>query len=229
LLKIEAAGASTDITAATYNAAVFSFLFLHGADMDAKQITGLILAGGRGSRMGSVDKGLQPFRGAPMVMQAIMRLSPQVGTMLINANQNLGAYESFGLPVWPDQLSGFEGPLAGLETGLTHCETDYLVSAPCDSPFLPEDLVARLGEGLAGGAELAVAVTGEGATRQRHPVFCLMKASVLPSLTLYLQGGERKMEKWYRSLAFAEVHFPDEAAFRNINTLDELHRFEPPR
>ena len=194
--------------------------------MDVNRITGLILAGGRGSRMGGVDKGLQPFRGAPMVMHAIMRLSPQVGTIIINANQNLGPYEGFGLPVWPDQLSGFEGPLAGLQTGLSHCETEYLVTAPCDSPFLPEDLVARLGAALSGGADLAVAVTGEGETRQPHPVFCLMKASVLPHLTAFLQDGGRKIEKWYRSLDFVEVHFPDEAAFRNINTLDELRRFE---
>lgn len=196
--------------------------------MDAHQITGLILAGGRGSRMGHVDKGLQTFRGAPMVLHVIMRLSPQVGAMLINANQNLSPYEGFGLPVWPDQLTGFEGPLAGLQTGLSHCETEYLVTAPCDSPFLPENLVERLAESLlARDAELAVAVTGEGESRQPHPVFMLMKSSVLPHLTDYLQGGGRKIDKWYRSLRFVEVHFPDEDAFRNINTLDELRRFEP--
>jgi molybdopterin-guanine dinucleotide biosynthesis protein A len=188
--------------------------------MDVNQITGLILAGGRGSRMGHVDKGLQPFRGAPMVMHVIMRLSPQVGTMIINANQNLSPYEGFGLPVWPDQLTGFEGPLAGLQTGLTHCETDYLVTSPCDSPFLPEDLVARLGASLqAQDAELAVASTGEGDS-------LLMRSSVLPHLTQYLQEGGRKIDKWYRSLRFVEVHFAEEDAFRNINTLDDLRRFE---
>lgn len=197
--------------------------------IDPQQITGLILAGGRGSRMGHVDKGLQQFRGAPMVLHAIMRLSPQVGAMMINANQNLGPYEGFGLPVWPDQLGGFEGPLAGLETGLSHCETDYLVTAPCDSPFLPQDLVQRLADALAeNDAELAVAVTEEEGKRQPHPVFCLMKASVLPSLTAFLQEGERKIDKWYRSLQFVEVLFPDESAFRNINTLEELRRFENP-
>ena len=191
------------------------------------QITGLILAGGRGSRMGHVDKGLQTFRGAPMVMHAIMRLTPQVGNLIINANQNIGPYEGFGYPVWPDQLGGFEGPLAGLQTGLSHCDTDYLVTAPCDSPFLPENLVAMLSDALlANDAEIAVAVTEEGGKRQSHPVFCLMKASVLPSLTAYLQEGGRKIETWYRSLRFVEVSFPDESAFRNINTLDELRRFE---
>lgn len=196
--------------------------------LDIQQITGLILAGGRGTRMGGVDKGLREFRGAPMALHAIMRLSPQVGTLMINANQNIGPYESFGLPVWPDEMGGFEGPLAGVQTGLIHCETDYMVTAPCDSPFLPEDLVARLGDALAEqDAEIAVAVTGEGETRQPHPVFSLMKTSLLPHLTAYLQGGGRKIETWYRSLRFVEVVFPDEAGFRNINTLEELRRFEP--
>lgn len=196
--------------------------------LDIHQITGLILAGGRGTRMGGVDKGLRPFRGAPMALHVVMRLSPQVGSMMINANQNLGPYEGFGLPVWPDELSGFAGPLAGVQTGLIHCETDYLVTAPCDSPFLPDDLVARLADALAGNdAELAVAVTGEGDARQPHPVFSLMKSSLLPHLTAYLQQGGRKIETWYRSLRFVEVPFTDDTGFRNINTLEELRRFEP--
>lgn len=195
--------------------------------IDHHQITGLILAGGRGSRMGGVDKGLQTFRGAPMVLHVIMRLQPQVGALMINANQNMGPYEGFGLPVWPDQLAGFEGPLAGLQTGLAQCDTEYLVSAPCDSPFLPQDLVQRLGDALtAQGADLAVAVTGEGESRQPHPVFALMKSTLLPHLTLFLQGGGRKIDAWYRSLNAVEVVFPDESAFRNINTLEELRKFE---
>ncbi|HEV2611485.1 MAG TPA: molybdenum cofactor guanylyltransferase MobA [Noviherbaspirillum sp.] len=192
---------------------------------DIHQITGLILAGGRGSRMGNVDKGLQTFRGAPMVLHVIMRLSPQTGSLMINANQNLGPYEGFGLPVWPDQLTGFEGPLAGLQTGLTHCDTEYLVTAPCDSPFLPKDLVERLADAI-DGHDLAVAVTEEAGRRQPHPVFCLMKSSLLSNLSLYLQGGGRKIDTWYRSLDFVEVLFEDESAFRNINTLEELRRFE---
>jgi molybdopterin-guanine dinucleotide biosynthesis protein A len=195
--------------------------------LNSNQITGLILAGGRGSRMGSVDKGLQTFRGAPMVLHVIMRLSPQVGAMMINANQNMGPYEGFGLPVWPDQIAGFAGPLAGLQTGLAQCDTPYLVTAPCDSPFLPDDLVARLAEALtAHDADLAVAVTGDGDELQAHPVFCLMKSSVLSHLNEFLHNGGRKIDAWYRSLKFVEVHFPDESAFRNINTLEELRRFE---
>jgi molybdopterin-guanine dinucleotide biosynthesis protein A len=195
--------------------------------MDIAQITGLILAGGRGSRMGHVDKGLQAFRGAPMALHVMMRLQPQVGQMMINANQNLGPYESFGLPVWPDEMQGFEGPLAGMQTGLIHCDTEYMVTAPCDSPFLPTDLVARLAEGMESkGVDLAYAVTGEGDTHQSHPVFCLMRASLLPSLEAYLRSGARKIEAWYAKENAAQVRFADEAAFRNINTLEELRRYE---
>ena len=195
--------------------------------MDTSQITGLILAGGRGTRMGTVDKGLQMFRGAPMALHVLMRLSPQVGYVMINANQNIAPYEGFGVPVWQDEMQGFAGPLAGLQTGMVHCDTDYLVTAPCDSPFLPADLVERLAAGLEGkNADLAVAVTGAGETRQAHPVFCLAKASLLPHLTLYLQEGGRKFDKWYASLNVAEVHFDEEDAFRNINTRDELHQLE---
>ncbi|HWU98555.1 MAG TPA: molybdenum cofactor guanylyltransferase MobA [Oxalicibacterium sp.] len=195
--------------------------------MDTSQITGLILAGGRGTRMGTVDKGLQMFRGAPMALHALMRLSPQVGYVMINANQNIAPYEGFGVPVWQDETQGFAGPLAGLQTGLIHCETDYLATVPCDSPFLPADLVARLGAALEeNDADLAVAVTGEGETRQPHPVFCLARASLLPHLTLYLQDGGRKFDTWYSSLKAVEVHFEDENAFRNINTLEELRKLE---
>jgi|GEM_PF-23778 len=199
----------------------------HTSMISANDITGVILAGGRGSRMGGVDKGLQTFRGVPMAQHALMRLSPQVGAMMINANQNLGPYEGFGVPVWPDEMPDFAGPLAGLQTALRHCDTPYLVTAPCDSPFLPLDLVARLADALAAAdADLAVAVTGSGATRQPHPVFCLLKTALLPHLTTFLQEGGRKFDRWYGSLKVAEVVFEDETAFRNINTVDELRQFE---
>lgn len=190
-------------------------------------ITGLILAGGRGSRMGSIDKGLVPLAGKPMVQHVMQRLQPQVQHLLINANQNQDTYAALGAPVWPDAMPDFAGPLAGLQTGLMHCETPYLVTAPCDSPFLPADLVARLAQALqAQDADLAVAVTGEGDTRQPHPVFCLAKASLLPHLSAYLEGGGRKVDRWYATLRVAEVHFADEAAFRNINTLAELREHD---
>ena len=187
------------------------------------RITGLLLAGGRGTRMGGVDKGLQPFHGVPMAQHVLRRLAPQVQSVMINANQNLAAYAALGAPVWPDVLPDFAGPLAGLQTGLMHCENPYLVSVPCDSPFLPMDLVQRLAQALvADDADLAVAVTGHGDTAQVHPVFCLLKTSLLPHLTRYLESGGRKMAAWFAPLKVAQVHFADEAAFRNINTRDEL-------
>ena len=194
-------------------------------------ISALILAGGRGSRMGHVDKGLQPFRGTTMVQHVLERLAPQVGSIAINANQNLPAYAAFGVPVWPDETTGFAGPLAGLEAGLRHCATPYLISAPCDSPFLPTDLAARLFHALQSqGADVALAVTQEaGMRKQPHPVFCLVKTSLLPVLSRYLLEGGRKMDGWYADLKVAEVVFDDSDAFRNINTLDELHSLDAAR
>lgn len=193
--------------------------------MNSKQISGVILAGGLGTRMGTVDKGLQAFQGAPMVLQVVQRLAPQLGTLMINANQNLDVYRAFGLPVWPDVMPDYAGPLAGLQAGLSHCETDYLLCAPCDSPFLPDDLVARLSAGLQEAqADLALAVTFHAGKRQRHPVFSLMKSSLLPQLTAFLQTGGRKMDAWLATLATIEVLFDDDAAFSNINTLDELKK-----
>ncbi len=178
--------------------------------------------------MGSIDKGLALFGDQPMVQHVIERLQPQVQRLLINANQNLDTYAAFGAPVWPDALPDFAGPLAGLQTGLMHCETPFLVTAPCDSPFLPGNLVQCLATALqAEDADLAVAVTGAGESRQPHPVFCLAKASLLPHLTQFLQGGGRKVDRWYASLRVAEVHFADEVAFRNINTLAELQQMAP--
>ncbi len=195
--------------------------------MKPDQITGVVLAGGRGSRMGGVDKGLQLFRGLPMAQHALMRLTPQVGAMMINANQNLDAYRSFGVPVWPDDMPDFAGPLAGLQTALRHCITPFLVTAPCDSPFLPTDLVTRLAAALKqANAELAVAVTGDASNRQPHPVFCLLQASLLPHLTSYLESGGRKVDRWYGPLKTVDVYFAEEAAFRNINTCDELQQYE---
>lgn len=195
-------------------------------------ITGLILAGGRGSRMGHVDKGLQPFRGKSMAAHVIERLAPQVSAIAINANQNLEQYAAFGVPVWPDDLQGFEGPMAGLETGLRRCTTDYLVTAPCDSPFLPLDLVERLSAALeANGADLALAETEEpddsGEMRvQPHPVFALVKRSALPHLANFLATGGRRMDGWYGAIKVVRVRFDDASTFRNINTLRELQQFE---
>ena len=190
-------------------------------------ITGLILAGGRGSRMGGVDKGLQNHHGVPMAMHALLRLAPQVGEVLINANRNLAAYESMGVPVWPDSLPDYAGPLAGFLTGLEHCETPYLVTVPCDSPLFPVDLVQRLAAALeAADAEIAMAATSEGGAMQVQPVFCLMKTSLIESLVRFTQSGQRKIDKWTAQHRCVEVPFDDAQAFANANTPDELRQLE---
>ena len=188
------------------------------------RVTGLILAGGQGRRMGGVDKGLENFRGKRLVDHVYERLAPQVGGIIINANQNHDAYKSFGVRVVSDAIGNFAGPLAGLHAGLSVSRRPYLVSVPCDSPFLPEDLVERLMARLnESGAELAVARTGN----QPHPVFCLVRRSVIEHLTNFLKGGGRKIDAWYASLDLVEVDFDDQAAaFSNINTREELATFE---
>jgi molybdopterin-guanine dinucleotide biosynthesis protein A len=193
------------------------------ASIDKEQITGLILAGGKGTRMGSVDKGLQMFRGKPMVEHVLQQLQTQVGKLIINANRHLDVYEALGAPVIPDEISGFAGPLAGLHAGLSRCQTPYLVTAPCDSPFLPMNLVDKLSEALmAAQADIAVAVTGDNETQQRHPVFCLLSAHLKNDLADYLGKGGRKMDAWFAMHRQAEVHFSDETAFVNMNTLTDL-------
>ncbi len=190
-------------------------------------ITGLILCGGRGSRMGGVDKGLQPYQGMPLAMHALMRLAPQVGEMMINANRNLAAYESMGLPVWPDLVADHPGPLAGWLAGLERCETRYMLTVPCDTPGFPADLVARLSEALAReGAEIAMAATLEDGRVQVQPVFCLVDAMLLESLAAYLKSGERKIDRWTAQHRCATVVFDDADAFFNANTLAELQALE---
>ena len=186
------------------------------------KITGVVLAGGRGRRMGGVDKGLQLLDGKPLVHWAVERLAPQVDELLINANQNGARYAAFGQRVVPDQIPGFAGPLAGLHAALAAASHPLVATVPCDSPFLPDDLVFRLFSALtATGAEIAVARTFD----QPHPVFCLCKREVLPHLNAYLASGERKFERWYSTLNVVEVSFDDESeAFANINTRDELAR-----
>jgi molybdenum cofactor guanylyltransferase len=195
--------------------------------IETKDITGLILAGGRGSRMGGVDKGLQNHHGVPMAMHALLRLGPQVGELMINANRNLGAYESMGAPVWPDSLPDYAGPLAGFLTGLEHCETPYLVTVPCDSPLFPDDLVQRLAQALEReGAEIAMAATREGDALQVQPVFCLMKTELIESLVRFTQSGQRKIDKWTALHRCVEVPFDDAQAFANANTADELRQLQ---
>jgi len=187
-------------------------------------ITGVILAGGRGRRMGGADKGLQELGGRPMAAHVLERLAPQVDAVLISANRNLERYAELGCPVLPDTLDGYAGPLAGLQAALAQATTPLLVTAPCDSPFLPANLVARLHDGLvAQQAELAVAF----AAGRVHRAFCLLRRELLPGLDAFLAAGERRVGLWHASLKVAEVDFNDDAAaFGNINTTDELAQFE---
>ena len=183
-------------------------------------VSGIILAGGLGRRMGGVDKGLQVLRGKPMIEHVIARLAPQVDEIVINANQNLERYAAFGHRVVSDRIGGFAGPLAGLHAGLGGVSHPLAATVPCDSPFLPDDLVKRLKAAL-GDKDLAVAKTGG----QPHPVFALVRTKVLENLAAFLAGGGRKIDAWYASLRVVEVSFDDEAdAFRNINTVEELNK-----
>jgi molybdopterin-guanine dinucleotide biosynthesis protein A len=187
-------------------------------------ITGVILAGGRGSRMGTVDKGLKLLRGKPMVQWVAERFAPQVAEVLVNANQNIDRYQLLGYKVIPDEIGGFAGPLAGLHRGLSEASHELVATSPCDSPFLPLDLIARLRAAMEkAGADLTVAKTGD----QPHPVFCLCRRTVLPGLTDFLAGGGRKIDLWYSKLKMVEVLFDDQpGGFSNVNTVAELEAFE---
>ena len=202
----------------------------------SEEITGLILAGGRGSRMGGTDKGLQNFNGIPMALHTLMRLQMQVGQVIVNANRNLSAYESFGVPVWPDVLDDYAGPLAGFLTGLERCETPYLVTVPCDTPRFPLDLVQRLAQALERDqAEIAMAAAPEtgkdGQVSVRtQPVFCLLRVDLLESLMDFTHGGGRKIDAWTARHKTVVVPFDqpgdDALAFSNANTLAELQQLE---
>ena len=196
-------------------------------NISPNDITGLVLAGGRGSRMGGVDKGLQNHHGLPLALHALLRLQLQVGHAMVNANRNLAAYESMGAPVWPDAMPDYAGPLAGLLAGLEHCETPYLVTVPCDTPDFPADLVERLAAALeADGADIAMAATREDGAVQVQPVFCLLKTTLMESLVVFMQSGQRKIDKWTAQHRCVEVVFDDTPAFFNANTMAELQRLQ---
>lgn len=191
---------------------------------DRLQVTGLILAGGRGSRMQGLDKGLQLHDGAALARHVLRRLAPQVDHVVVNANRNTSEYEAMGAPVVLDSLPHQPGPLAGFLAGLEHCATDLLVTVPCDVPMLPLDLVARLSAALESeGVELAIAATRESGEIRLQPTFCLMRIGVRESLRRFLATGERKVSAWTATLPSTVVVFDDLAAFANVNTLADLH------
>ncbi|AKJ68957.1 molybdenum cofactor guanylyltransferase MobA [Pandoraea thiooxydans] len=191
-------------------------------------ITGLILAGGRGTRMGGADKGLQAFRGMPLVMHAMQRLSPQVTTLLISANRNLERYRELGVTVVCDDPPDFAGPLAGILAGLRAAPTEFVVTAPCDSPLLPTDLVARLAAGLQEqpDAQAAVAVTPQAGQWRVQPAFMMVPRTLADDLAHYLAAGQRKIQTWLARHTIAQVPFDDERPFYNINSLEELNEIE---
>ena len=184
------------------------------------KISAIILAGGRATRMNGLDKGLVCLQKKPLVQYVIERITPQVDEVLLNANREIAQYETFNLPILQDGNSDFMGPLAGFNLGLTHGKHDFLLTLPCDSPLIPHDIASRLMKALIEqDADIAVAKSGGYA----HPVFSLMKKSVLPSLTNYLEQGERKVSTWQKSLNYIEVEFDDcDDAFVNVNTFEEL-------
>lgn len=199
-----------------------------------RDVTGVILAGGRGTRMGGRDKGLEPFFGRPLVEHALERLRPQVAALGINANRHLPHYQRLGAPVWADALEGFAGPLAGFQVGLAHCETPWLVTVPCDSPLFPLDLVARLAQrACADGAPVVMACAREedGALRSQ-PVFCLIRRDLAPSLHAFLADGGRKIDAWtaQQGARLEAFDTPADAprAFFNANTLEQLRQLEQP-
>lgn len=183
-------------------------------------ITGLVLAGGRGTRMGGVDKGLQHFHGQPLARHALERLRPQVGRVMLSANRHLDAYAAFGVPVWPDADAQFAGPLAGMLAGLGHCSTPFLATVPCDAPLFPLDLVERLASVT---ADIVVATApDEMGVLRTQPVFCLLRADLRDSLAQFIGSGGRKVGQWMAQHHCVQVAFAEPPAFANANTLTEL-------
>ena len=187
-------------------------------------ISAIILSGGRATRMNGVDKGLVCLQSKPLIQHVIERLTPQVDEILINANRELAQYQALGYPVLQDEVEDFLGPLAGFSLGLQHAKHDYVLTVPCDSPLLPVNLAQRLMTALIEHkAEVAVATSDD----NTHPVFCLCKKTVLPSLTAYLQQGERRVSAWQKSQQYIEVDFSDcNEAFTNLNTFEDLAALE---
>ncbi|HXZ45684.1 MAG TPA: molybdenum cofactor guanylyltransferase MobA [Pseudolabrys sp.] len=201
---------------------------IHSNTIPRDEITGLVLAGGRAQRMGGIDKGLIPLNGKPMVAHVIAALHSEIGNLLISANRNLEQYAAFGYPVVPDFMEGYLGPLAGMASGMQACGTQYIVTAPCDSPLIAGDVVHRLCETAAReGADISVAHDGE----RMHPVFALIRCNLLPDLLDFLNAGQRKIDRWYARHRLAVAYFCDQReAFRNVNSPEERaeleHEFE---
>ncbi len=190
----------------------------------ARDITGVILAGGQGKRLGGVDKGLVTLHGKPLIEHVIAVLQPQVGGMLISANRNLEVYSAYGFPVVADVIGDYDGPLAGMLSAMRAAGTPYILTAPCDAPRLPADLAQRLCAALArANADAAVAASGG----QMQPVFALLRTRLAGELQKFLEAGGRGVGEWMRRLPAAVSDFPGgEGFFMNINTAEELRNIE---
>jgi molybdopterin-guanine dinucleotide biosynthesis protein A len=193
-----------------------------------KDITGLILAGGRAQRMGGIDKGLILFHGKPLIESAIAKLKPQVQTIVINANRNITKYASYGYPVIMDETPDFSGPLAGFSVGLKACKTPYLLTSPCDSPLQPDHLAELLvAEMERGDFELVYASSKEADGKVwAQPVFCLIRTNLQDSLANFLLKGDLKIDRWFKELRSSTVIFDDPQFFANVNTPEELKLLE---
>ena len=191
--------------------------------MRREKITGLLLAGGLARRMGGGDKGLLLLGGTSLAARALATLSAQCGTVLVNANRWIEEYEKLGCPVVPDIAPDFAGPLAGMHAGMTAARTEWILSAPCDSPFMPKDLAARLWR-AAEKAEADIATAR--ADGRAQPVFMLARRSLHADLENFLADGGRKIDAWRARHRFAEANFPDPSAFANINTPEDLREME---
>jgi molybdopterin-guanine dinucleotide biosynthesis protein A len=192
--------------------------------MATGNITGIILAGGQARRMGGQDKGLISLAGKPMIEYVIKSIEPQVDTIIINANRNQSLYEKYGFPVVADQIEGYCGPLAGMASGLEHATTPFVVTVPCDSPFIPDDLVHKLYSTLQHENAEICTIRSNG---RLQPVFTLMKSELFNSILEFLNNGERKIDKWFDKHRLAIADFSDQPdTFININSTEELEEVE---
>ena len=187
-----------------------------------QNITAVILAGGQGTRLEGLDKGLIKLNNKALVQHLIERIQPQVSHIMISANRNIKNYEKFGLPVFKDNISGFAGPLAGIHKALQESQTEWILSVPADSPFIPADLVSRLNENI---EDNKIMIPDDG--KHLQPTFSLIHKSLASSLEDFLQQGERKARVWMQQQKYTIVDFSDQAdAFININTPAELQHAE---
>ena len=194
------------------------------ANISSNNITGVILAGGQARRMQGQDKGLVLLNNKPMIEYVIDILKPQVATLLINANRNHEKYSEYGFDIVSDELSGYCGPLAGMASALNNTNTSYMITVPCDSPFIPDDLVQRLTAALASeDADISVAHNGE----RLQPVFCLIKKDLMSSMNEFLSNDERKIDKWFNQHKLAIADFSDiPQTFDNLNTFEDIKVIE---